>query len=180
MADKIQQGLFRFNKQFREEFPIHEYSKIVENERMKSTLAGHQKFSFESEVKEFTEPNQGFNLRVREPKKKHVDLQQLDHLAKLEGEAQAISSGGHDQDPNHLLTKDTTLIKEVKEAEKVEEAPANNINFSSPSGNFQGGENRVQALEKHNLDPKDAKQIEDKTLHFRMVPLTRQHTQFTL
>lgn len=130
-----------------------------------STVAGYRRLTNDSEV-EFGLPRGQLNLRIRKKmRNKQVSMEQLDRLLdhqenRLDG--YSGGDGGYNSNPNKLM-KDQDIAKEVKSENEPDDAQANNINFSGPAGNFQGGHDRLKAIgsEKYKVhqDPKKKSMI---------------------
>lgn len=180
MADKISNGTYRWNKSFRDEFWKPMKSQYVENQIGESTIQGHKKFSDESEIKETLDPPKPeFRMRKRkEPRQIDGNSEEVEKVADVAERRADITSGGYDTEKTNTMLNDSELTKPEKEYQKSMEAEANNMNYSSQSGNFQGGWNRVNALKTKDFgSAKKAMSVEDNVPKFRLV--SRQKTSNT-
>ena len=151
MADKIAKGKYRWDPKFRKEFAKPLMSNTVElHDIPTSTIQGRKEFSARQEI---AFGGGLVSMRVRKKATRGVSMVQMDTLLSKEQERLdgfAGGNGGHNIDPV-ALEKNAEVAKAVKEEHKADGAVANNVNHSSQSGNFQGGHDRIDALEKGKL-----------------------------
>lgn len=170
MADLVSNGIYRWDSSFKKKLNDPKSSKYVEQQIGESTIQGYKKFSDKEEIK-FTLDSPKLDFRLKKKKEKVIDgnSEKVEEITDLAERRADITSGGYDTHGNSM-TKDKELTEPEKQYQKSMEAEANNMNYSSQSGNFQGGWNRVNALEKQDFSKEQkAMKLDNKKPAFKLV-----------